>query len=138
MLRGAPEPTIIATSREPLRIGGGQIYRLPTLSLPDAAAGVESMQRSDAVRRFVERAQHQQPELALTAALGPAVAQLCVRLDGIPFALELAAALVHVYSIDEINVRLDDRFNLLLDGSRTALPRQQTLRATLDWSHGLL
>jgi tetratricopeptide (TPR) repeat protein len=66
------------------------------------------------------------------------VGQLCIRLDGIPFALELAAALVPAHSIDEINARLDDRFNLLLDGSRTALPRQQTLRATLDWSHGLL
>jgi len=138
MLRSAPEPTIIATSREPLRIGGEQIYRLPTLSLPDAAAGVESIRQSDAVLLFVDRAQHQQPEFALTAALAPAVAQLCIRLDGIPFALELAAALVHAHAIDEINARLDDRFNLLLDGSRTALPRQQTLRATLDWSHGLL
>lgn len=138
MLRGAPEPTIIATSREPLRIGGEQIYRLPTLSLPDPAASVESIRQADAVLLFVDRAQHQRPEFALTAALAPAVAQLCIRLDGIPFALELAAALVHTYSIDEINARLDDRFNLLLDGSRTALPRQQTLRATLDWSHGLL
>jgi predicted ATPase/DNA-binding winged helix-turn-helix (wHTH) protein len=138
VLRGAPEPTIIATSREPLRIGGEQIYRLPSLSLPDSAANVESIRQSDAVLLFVDRAQHQQPDFALSAALAPAVAQLCVRLDGIPFALELAAALVHVYSIDEINARLDDRFNLLLNGSRTALPRQQTLRATLDWSHGLL
>jgi predicted ATPase len=138
MLRGAPEPTIIATSREPLRIGGEQIYRLPTLSLPDPAANVESIRQADAVLLFVDRAQHQQPDFALSAALAPAVAQLCVRLDGIPFALELAAALVHAYSIDEINARLDDRFNLLLDGSRTALPRQQTLRATLDWSHDLL
>ncbi len=138
MLRGAPEPTIIATSREPLRIGGEQIYRLPTLSLPDPAANAESIRQSDAVLLFVDRAQHQQPEFALTAALAPAVAQLCVRLDGIPFALELAAALVQAHSIDEINARLDDRFDLLMDGSRTALPRQQTLRATLDWSHGLL
>lgn len=138
MLRGAPEPTIVATSREPLRIGGEQIYRLPTLSLPDPAASAESIRQSDAVLLFVDRAQHQQPEFALTAALAPAVAQLCVRLDGIPFALELAAALVHAHSIDEINARLDDRFNLLLGGSRTALPRQQTLRATLDWSYGLL
>ena len=74
----------------------------------------------------------------MSAALAPGVAQLCVRLDGIPFALELAAALVPTCSIDEINGRLDDRFNLLRDGSRTALPRKQTLRATLDWSHGLL
>jgi tetratricopeptide (TPR) repeat protein len=108
------------------------------LSLPDPAASVESIRQADAELLFVDRAQHQQPEFALTAALAPAVAQLCIRLDGIPFALELAAALVHAHSIDEINARLDDRFNLLLDGSRTALPRQQTLRATLDWSHGLL
>ena len=138
MLRGAPEPTIIATSREPLRIGGEQIYRLPALSLPDPAANVESIRQSDAVLLFVDRAQHQQPDFALTGALAPAVAQLCNRLDGIPFALELAAALVPVYSLDQINGRLSDRFNLLTDGSRTALPRQQTLRATLEWSHGLL
>ncbi len=138
MLRGAPEPTIIATSREPLRIGGEQIYRLSTLSLPDSSANMESIRQSDSVMLFVDRAQHQRPEFALTAALTPAVAQLCIRLDGIPFALELAAALVHTHSIEEINARLDDRFNLLMDGSRTALPRQQTLRATLDWSYGLL
>jgi predicted ATPase/DNA-binding winged helix-turn-helix (wHTH) protein len=138
MLGRAPEPTIIATSREPLRISGEQIYRLPTLSLPDAVATVESVRRSDAVLLFVDRAQHQQPEFTLTLALAPAVGQLCIRLDGIPFALELAAALVPTYSLEQIIARLDDRFNLLTDGSRTALPRQQTLRATLDWSHGLL
>jgi tetratricopeptide (TPR) repeat protein len=99
---------------------------------------VDSIRQSDAVLLFVDRAQHQQSDFALTPALAPAVAQLCIRLDGIPFALELAAALVYAHSIDEINARLNDRFNLLTDGSRTALPRQQTLRATLDWSHGLL
>lgn len=138
MLRGAPEPTIIATSIEPLRIGGEQVFRLPTLSLPDPAANVESIRQSDSVLLFVDRAQHQQPEFAMTAAMAPAVAQLCNRLDGIPFALELAAALVPMYSVDQINERLADRFNLLTDGSRTALPRQQTLRATLEWSHALL
>jgi predicted ATPase/DNA-binding winged helix-turn-helix (wHTH) protein len=138
MLRGAPEPTIIATSREPLRIEGEQLYRLAALSLPDAAHSPESVHQSEAVLLFVDRAQHQRPEFALTAELMPQVAQLCIRLDGIPFALELAAALIHAYSIGEINVRLDDRFDLLTDGNRTALPRHQTLRATLDWSYGLL
>lgn len=138
MLRGSPEPAILATSREPLHIGGEQVYRLPTLSLPDPAANMESIRQSDAVLLFVDRAQHQQHDFALTPALASTVAQVSIRLDGIPFALELAAALVHAYSIDEINARLDDRFNLLTEGSRTALPRQQTLRATLDWSHDLL
>jgi predicted ATPase/DNA-binding winged helix-turn-helix (wHTH) protein len=138
LLHGATEPAIIATSREPLRIGGEQVYRLPPLSLPDVAADVESIRQSDAVLLFVDRAQHQWPDFALTAALTPAVGQLCIRLDGIPFALELAAALVPMYSPEQIGARLDDRFDLLTGGSRTALPRQQTLRATLDWSHGLL
>ena len=94
--------------------------------------------RSEAVQLFVDRAQRQQPEFELTAARAPAVAQLCIHLDGIPLALELAAARVRSLSIEQINARLDDRFRLLTGGTRTALPRQQTLRGTLDWSHGLL
>ena len=138
MLRRSHEPTIVATSREPLRIGGEQVLRLAALSLPDPAADANAMRDSEAVLLFVDRAQHQQPDFALTDALAPAVAQLCIRLDGIPFALELAASLVRTYSVSEINARLGDRFDLLAEGSRTAMPRQRTLRATLDWSYGLL
>jgi predicted ATPase len=138
LLRSSAEPTILATSREPLRIGGEQIYRLPTLSMPALDADAAAIRQSDSALLFVDRAQHQQHDFALTPELTSAVARLCIRLDGIPFALELAAALVPSYSIDEINARLDDRFNLLTEGNRTALPRQQTLRATLDWSFELL
>ena len=138
VLRFAPEPTIIATSREPLRIEGEQIYRLSSLSLPDTTADLESLRRSEAVQLFVDRAQHQQQDFALTIDRAISVANLCRRLDGIPLALELAAAGLHSLSIEEIYSRLDDRFGLLTAGSRTALPRHQTLHATLDWSHDLL
>ena len=84
---------------------------------------------------FVERAQRQLPDFGLTAARAPTVAQLCVHLDGIPLALELAAARIRSLSVEQINARLHDRFRLLTGGTRTALPRQQTLRATLDWSY---
>ena len=94
--------------------------------------------RSEAVQLFVERAQRQLPDFELTAARAPAVAELCIHLDGIPLALELAAARVRSLSIEQINARLNDRFKLLTGGTRTALPRQQTLRATLDWSYDLL
>ena len=96
------------------------------------------MASSEAVQLFIDRAQRQQPEFALTAAGASAVAQLCIHLDGIPLALELAAARIHALSVEQINARLDDRFKLLTEGSRTAMPRQQTLLGTLDWSHGLL
>ena len=132
------EPTIIATSREPLRIAGEQVYRLPPLSVPGADADIDTIRHSDSVLLFVDRAQHQQHDFALTPEVAGSVAQLCVRLDGIPFALELAAALLSRCSIDEINAGLRFRFDLLTEGSRTALPRQQTLRATLDWSFHLL
>jgi predicted ATPase/DNA-binding winged helix-turn-helix (wHTH) protein len=138
ILRAGPAPTIVATSREPLRIGGEQIYRLATLSLPEPTPMTESIQRSEAVQLFVDRAQYQVHDFELTPARAPAVARLCVLLDGIPLALELAAAHVPFLSIDEINSRLNDRFSLLTEGSRTALPRQKTLRATLDWSYALL
>ena len=138
MLRGTSAPTIIATSREALRVEGEQIYPLPPLSLPDPQASVETMAGSEAVQLFVDRAQRTQPGFELTADRAPAIAELCIHLDGIPLALELAAARIHALSVEQINTRLDHRFKLLTEGSRTATPRQQTLRATLDWSHGLL
>lgn len=137
ILHAAVESTVIATSREPLRAEGEQLYWVAPLSLPDVAAW-SAIARSDAVALFVDRAQHQDPAFALTDAIARGVADLCARLDGIPLALELAAPLVQAFSIDEINGRLDDRFAALAQGRSTALPRQQTLRATLDWSYDLL
>jgi len=96
------------------------------------------MRQSEAVQLFVERVQRQLPDFELTSARAPAVAELCIHLDGIPLALELAAARARSLSVEQINARLGDRFRLLTGGSRTALPRQQTLRATLDWSYDLL
>jgi non-specific serine/threonine protein kinase len=138
MLHSAPQLTIIATTREPLSVAGEQIYPLASLSLPDLKASIEAIGSAEAVQLFVERAQQQHLGFALTADRAVAVAQLCVQLDGIPLALELAAARVRSLTIEEIKGRLNNRFNLLTEGARTALPRQQTLRATLDWSYELL
>jgi predicted ATPase/DNA-binding winged helix-turn-helix (wHTH) protein len=138
ILRSAADTTIIATSREPLHVAGEQTYPLQTLSLPDPSASAEAIVRSEAVQLFVERARRQLPDFELTAARAPAVAQLCIHLDGIPLALELAAARIRSLSVELLNARLHDRFKLLTGGDRTALPRQQTLRATLDWSYDLL
>jgi predicted ATPase/DNA-binding winged helix-turn-helix (wHTH) protein len=138
ILRGAAAPTIIATGREPLHVEGEQTYTLQSLSLPEPSTDAEAVGRSEAAQLFVERVQRQLPDFALTAARAPAVAELCIHLDGIPLALELAAARVRSLSIEQINARLNDRFKLLTSGARTALPRQHTLRATLDWSYDLL
>jgi predicted ATPase/class 3 adenylate cyclase len=138
LLRAAPELRILASSREPLHVPGEQAYPLQPLPLPDATARGEEVARSDAVRLFVERARLQQPHFAMTARNCEAVRQICARLDGIPLALELAAARVGVLPAEQIVERLDDRFRLLTGGSRTALPRQRTLRAMIDWSYDLL
>jgi len=138
LLQNCPEVQILATSREPMGIVGEQTFRVPSLSLPPQPTGVtaESVGQYEAVRLFVERATAVQPVFTITNA--PALAQLCVRLDGIPLAIELAAARVRSLSVQEINGKLDNRFRLLTGGSRTALPRQQTLRALIDWSYDLL
>ncbi len=140
LLRACPNLSVLATSREGLGIAGELTYRVPGLSLPDPLRlpGLERLRQFEAVRLFVERASFSQPGFVMTESNAPAVAQVCSRLDGIPLAIELAAARVKGLSVEQIASRLDDRFRLLTDGSRTALPRQQTLRATMDWSHGLL
>jgi predicted ATPase/class 3 adenylate cyclase len=138
LLRGAPELRILATSREALHIRGEQIYQVLPLKAPDRNAGVETLLRSEAVQLFVERARLQKPGFSLTERDAPAIADLCARLDGIPLALELAAARMRSLSIGEINARLHDRFKLLTGGSRVALERQQTLRALVTWSYDLL
>ena len=142
LLRAAPEVRLIATSREALGVPGEVIWRIPTLSVPDPRTSViksrEAAGRYEAVRLFVDRAQAVQPSFQLSDKNAAAVAQVCHRLDGIPLAIELAAVRVKVLPVEQILARLQDRFALLTGGSRTALPRQQTLRATVDWSYDLL
>ncbi|HSN19792.1 MAG TPA: winged helix-turn-helix domain-containing protein [Usitatibacter sp.] len=138
LLRSVPGITLLVTSRELLRIPGEQTYALPPLSLPEPSAQPDVIAGSEAVRLFVDRARRQVPDFELTAERTRVVARLCIDLDGIPLALELAAARMRSLSIDQIHARLDDRFRLLTQGPRTALPRQQTLKAALDWSYDLL
>jgi predicted ATPase/class 3 adenylate cyclase/Tfp pilus assembly protein PilF len=140
LLRSCPRVRILATSREGLRISGELTYRVPSLSLPDPTQPEtpESLSVYEAVRLFVERAQFQVPQFSVTNQNAPALASICHRVDGIPLAIELAAIRVRSLSLEEINRKLDQRFRLLTGGSRTALPRQQTLRALIDWSYDLL
>lgn len=140
LMRACPDLRLMVTSREGLGIAGETTYRIPSLSLPDPRIDrtPESLSQYEAVRLFIDRAAAVQPAFAVTNQNAPAVAQLCHRLDGIPLAIELAAARVRALSVEQIAARLDDRFRLLTGGSRTALPRQQTLRALIDWSYDLL
>ena len=138
LLQAAPEARVIATSREGLHIRGEQTYQVFPLRVPDKKASAESLLRSDAVQLFVERARLQKPGFTLSEREAPAVAELCARLEGIPLALELAAARMRSLSVEDINSRLHDRFKLLTGGSRIALERQQTLRALVNWSYDLL
>ena len=134
-----PRVCVLATSREPLGIDGERVYRVPSLSLPPAdAESAADLSRSDAVRLFAERAKLHDPGFSLDERSAPLAATLCRRLDGIPLALELAAARMSSMSLRQITERLDQRFRLLTGGSRNAMPRQQTLQATVDWSFGLL
>jgi predicted ATPase/DNA-binding winged helix-turn-helix (wHTH) protein len=140
LLRTAERARILATSREGLGITGETMWRVPSLSLPDvsAEASVETVFQHDAVRLFVERASAVDHTFTMTSANAGLVSDVCIRLDGIPLAIELAAARVKVLSIQQIHARLNDRFRLLTGGSRTAVARQRTLEATVDWSYGLL
>jgi len=128
---------VLATSREPLRVPGEVAYALDGMSLPEARGGA-SVSDSEAVRLFVDRAAAARPGFTLTAENAAAVATICNDLDGIPLALELAAARVRTLPVDEIAARVRDRFALLTSRDPTALPRQRTLRALIDWSHELL
>jgi predicted ATPase len=137
LLRECPSLQVLTTTREPLAADGETIWRIPSLSLPPEDAGEGDLMDAEAVRLFVDRAQAARPGFALTEANGPAVADLCRRLDGIPLAIELAAARLRALSPQEIGARLGDRFALLTrDGG--ALPRHRTLRGLIDWSHDLL
>jgi predicted ATPase/DNA-binding CsgD family transcriptional regulator len=139
-LRSCPRLRILATSREALSIVGEVAWPVPSLSLPDLRRlpAVENLPHYEAARLFIERAVAVNPTFAITEQNAPAVAQVCYRLDGIPLAIELAAARARVLSVEQISKRLDDSFGLLSAGSRTSMPRQRTLHATMDWSHDLL
>jgi predicted ATPase/class 3 adenylate cyclase len=166
LLRACPHVIVLATGREALGIIGETVSRVPSLSLPPErptahdprsppyphgsrsaahgrstrhqAPGPEQFLRYEAIRLFVDRARQSLPGFALTAQNAGAVEQVCRQLDGIPLAIELAAARVKLLTVEQIAARLDDRFRLLTAGNRAALPRHQTLRAAIDWSHELL
>jgi predicted ATPase/DNA-binding XRE family transcriptional regulator len=140
LLQTCPDLRLLATSREPLGIQGEAQYHVPSLSLPDEDSdpSLESISRSEAVRLFMDRAALVDHTFQISAANYQAIAQICRRLDGMPLAVELAAALVRSLGIDHILEGLDDRFNLLTSGIRAAPQRQQTLRAAMDWSYDLL
>jgi predicted ATPase/DNA-binding CsgD family transcriptional regulator len=140
LLRACPKLHILATSREPLRIAGELLWLVPPLSLPNPQRlrPTENLLRYEAVQLFAERAKTVLPTFEVSQDHAAALAQLCRRLDGLPLAIELAAARVRVLSLEQIANRLDDSLRLLVGGSRTAPTRHQTLKATLDWSHDLL
>ena len=139
IVRHCPRVHLVATSREPLGIGGETIYRVPPLSLPPPGdGGLPAPGSSDAVALFAERAKEQGVGLVLDEETGPLMVSICTRLDGLPLAIELAAARLRSLSVGALHDRLDQRFRLLTGGSRTALGRQQTLEATVDWSYSLL
>jgi predicted ATPase/DNA-binding CsgD family transcriptional regulator len=140
LLRSCSELSVLATSREALDVAGEVARPVPSLSLPDLRRipDIDSLSRYESARLFLDRAEAVKPTFALTEQNAPSVARICYRLDGIPLAIELAAARTKVLSVEEISERLDDCFGLLTTGNRTALPRQRTLHATMDWSHELL
>jgi len=144
LLRHCPNLQVLATSRERLDLAGERVWQVPTLPVPDPTMLTQPDPRltSECIQLFVERAAAVQPDFRLTAANAPAIGAICAQLDGIPLAIELAAARVKVLPVEQIAARLQSaigtRFTLLTQGSRTAQPRQQTLRAAIDWSYELL
>jgi predicted ATPase/DNA-binding CsgD family transcriptional regulator len=139
LLRRCPGLHVLATSREPLKSAGETLLRVPSLTVPPGdALPAERLLGYEAVRLFIERALAVRPDFVVTDLNAPFIVEVCRRLDGIPLAIELAAARVRAFSAEQIAARLDDRFRLLTAGPRTAMPRQQTLRATMDWSYALL
>jgi predicted ATPase/class 3 adenylate cyclase len=140
LLRSGSAVRILATSRESLNVPGEATRVIPSLSIPadDTGTPVTELERYESVRLFVDRVLAVQPRFALNEGNAATVVRICRRLDGVPLAIELGAARAKTMGLEEILVRLADRFRLLTGGSRTALPRQQTLRAAVDWSHDLL
>jgi predicted ATPase/class 3 adenylate cyclase len=140
VLKSCSQVSVLASSREALGVGGESAYRVPSLSVPDLKQThtPRSLSDYDSVRLFLERAVPAKSDFAVTPHNAAAVASVCRRLDGIPLAIELAAVRVRAMPVEQIEARLDSRFRLLVGGLRTALPRQQTLRALIDWSYDLL
>ncbi len=138
IVSGTPDVSVLATSREPLHTHGESIYPVPPLPLPEPDAELVELAFSDSVRLFVERAAAAHPDFHLTANNSKAIASICRHLDGIPLAIELAAATTRMFGPDQIEERLGDRFRLLRRGPRGDLPHHQTLEAAIDWSHRLL
>jgi predicted ATPase/DNA-binding SARP family transcriptional activator len=140
LLHACPDVVVLATSREPLRVGGEVTWRTPSLVLPDLRdlPSLDRLAELESVRLFVERARDAAPGFVLDERTAPAVAEICVRLDGMPLALELAAARSSALAPAQLAARLDDALKVLGRGSRAAVTRQQTLHATLAWSHDLL
>jgi non-specific serine/threonine protein kinase len=140
LLQRCPHLTVLVTSRERLGVLGELTYRVPSLSVPDLSRKLvaESLAAYESARLFIERARLQQPHFEVSAQSAVSVASICAQLDGIPLAIELAAARVRALSIEELDRRLDQRFGLLTDASHTALPRHRTLGRVIDWSYDLL
>ena len=138
LLRGCPDLALLATSREPLGIGGEYVFRVPSMTVPADGDDADTIQASEAVRLLADRAAAQGVPLAGDEDSAAAAGRICRRLDGIPLAIELAAARLRMLSPGELEARLDDRFALLTGGSRAGMARQQTLRAMVDWSWELL
>jgi predicted ATPase/transcriptional regulator with XRE-family HTH domain len=138
LLRRCPNVYILASSRETMSVLGEMTYHVPPLSFPPLRANVHSLHEYESVRLFVDRAAAALPGFSVTTDNASAITQICHQLQGIPLAIELAAARARVLRVEEVAARLTDAFRLLTGGSRTALPRQQTLRATIDWSYNLL
>jgi predicted ATPase/DNA-binding CsgD family transcriptional regulator len=140
LLRRCPGVRVLATSREPLAVPGEITWRVPSLSFPDRVSlvSVAELAKFEAVRLFADRASGARPGFSLSERNAASVAEICARLDGIPLAIELAAARVRVLSVAQITAALDHRLGLLTGGARTAVPRQQTLEASIEWSYGLL
>lgn len=138
ILRAAPDCRVLATSRAPLGVAGEQVVRVPSLELPGDRRDLAALARCESVALFVERATAARAEFGLEVANADAVAEICAMLDGIPLALELAAARVTALSVHEIRERLVDRFRLLRKGRNDVLPRHQTLLALVEWSYNLL
>lgn len=140
LLRACPNLRVLATSREPLGIGGEVLWSVSSLThpKPPPCPPLESLTQYEAVRLFIERATAVKQDFTVTNQNAPALAEICHRLDGIALAIVLAAVRVKILSVEQICQRLESRFSLLTGGGRTVLPRQQTLQATMDWSHELL
>jgi non-specific serine/threonine protein kinase len=143
LLRDCPDLRVLATSRDALGVAGETTWRVPSLTAPAAAGPVglptpEQLNQYEAVRLFIDRAAAAQRPFTVTGQNAPAIAQICQRLNGIPLAIELAAARMRLFTAEQIAEQLDNFFRLITGGSRAALPRQQTLRATVDWSYDLL